>query len=336
MENKISGDSSLGLEGLSTGLLEQYPLDLKVLSRNDNKWMLEGLNKRYALWDYRVCGKETDSVLECLEFLNINGCKSLPLLHKTQKGTRCIENNGRCIFLSALPKGDICDSTKNGLLQSLCSTLSEIHEKSAEWKGMSENNDEFGYIGKLQEILYELLQYKTVLEKKRYHSDFELIFLEYFDLIYGQGQESLEIMNMAGFGNPKIQKVFLINSFLPGSIIYVEQRCMFSDLHRICFGPRVKDLALLLRTLLPICTWDEQILKETIEVYERTKRLSFEERHVLIALLRFPGKYWLYALWYLRGAKSPQELALLLKNYILEWNMRDKSLDAIQTWLLGE
>lgn len=336
VETKTLDDQDIGIEGLSPGVLEEYQFELKVLFKHDNHWLLEGKNQKFALWNYKMGDKETELVLECLGFLNMNDCKSLPRLYKTDKGARSVRKDGKTLFLSSIPTGEVSPSTKNPNVQSLCSALSDIHEKSALWKGLTGHNNEFGYIGKLQGMLYELLQYKTILQDKRFHSDFELIFLEYFDLLYSQGQESLEIMNMAGFGCPNMQAAFLLNSFLPRTIFFIEQQYSFSDLHRIGFGPRVMDLALLLKTFMPLYVWNQKILKEAIEVYQKTEKLSFDERHVLIAQLRFPGRYWLYALWYLRGSKNSQELALLLKNYILEWNKRDKSLDAVQTWLLGE
>lgn len=333
---KAVGDETSEVKEFYADVLKEYQLELKILEHQENYCLVEGISKRFALWDYRLGGEDADDLLQCLEFLNTNGCKSLPRLFKTEKNSRTIKKAEKTMFLSSFPIGEICDTTKNVVVQTLSGTLSEIHEKSALFKGLSSHNNECENLGKLQGMLYELLMYKALLENKRFHSDFELIFLEYFDLLYSQGQECLEIMNMAGFGCPEIERVFLLNSFLPQYVVSLDNHYMFLDLHRIGFGPRVKDLALFLKTFMPLYAWDEKILKDAINVYQKSKKLSFTEKHSLIAQLRFPGRYWLYAYWYLNENKNSQELTELLKNYILDWNMRDKGLDSVQTWLLGE
>lgn len=316
--------------------LSEYKLGLKAIERRNNYWLLEEDGKRFALWKHDWEEKDTENVLECLEFLNKKNLKSLPGLVRTADKRRTIPKDGKNLFLSSFPDGEACDSRNGKVVQSLTGALFEIHEKSKDWRGLSGSKDEYNYIGILQRILFELLQYKKILGKKRFHRDFELIFLEHFDFFYSQGQESLENMNLAGFGSPKMDAVFLLNSFVPRLIFTVDQQYVFSDMHRIGFGPRVKDLALLLNSFMPIHAWNMQILKEAIEKYQEERKLSPDERHILIAQLRFPGRYWLYALQYLSGEKESQPLEVLLKDYILEWRLRDKSLDAIQTWLLGE
>lgn len=325
-----------GSEGLVTYLQQEYNKKFQSVRQLYSCWLLEGDGGKYALWDYGTAEKERDleGALQCLEYLNMHS-RNLPRLLKTADNKRSFSKDGKNFFLSSFPEGQSIEGTNTPDVAFLAARLLEIHEKSRSWTGMTGSRDWRDSVPNLQRILFDLLQYKIVLEKKRFHTDFELMFLENFDYLYNQGQESLENMTLAGVYSPQRAAVFLVNSFTPGFIFAGDGYCQFADLHRISFGSRINDLAMFLNSFMPAFGWDIRILVNVINNYKGNQDLSTAERHILIAQLRFPSRFWLYAYQYLHGVVSVP-LENLLKEYIFEWRLRDKALDEVESWLLGE
>ncbi|QNB47389.1 hypothetical protein BR63_14480 [Thermanaerosceptrum fracticalcis] len=318
------------VKGVPPQVLSSYKLKIRSAERKSpNSWLLNTPQGEYLLRelpDQNIQVKTIELYLQLLE----QGIANLFPLEKTKSGKAYEKTEGKLYYLTHYRKGNFFKGDDISHLRLAAKNLAILHRQTGGW-GKEQSKKQNLWLTVKQNRLRDLLTYLHYLKQNKVLTDFERLFMENFDFFYDQGQESLEHMVLAGQ-----EEAFIINNLLPENITLLDDKLVFLDITKWNTGPQAMDFSLLLNSYLPLHRWDLDLIKDLITQYHQENPLDQKARHLLLAQLRFPRRYWLYSHQYFSGQLSSDDLTPKLKRYILECYWRDICLDQLENWLIGE
>ncbi len=331
------------VEGLPEQLLAYYDIKPRSFKRRDNYWLIDSDREKYIIVEDSGEIGLLPVALGWQNHLFSSGCRQVLQIKKAKTGKELLELEDRVFHTavwtqasSSLETG-VYEGQKTAHLFAVVTALAKLHGYNNGYLPAVAREISIFWPRIIQERLTELITCKHIFKENKARTDFEKIFLESFDFFYDQGQESLQNMVLAGYGsNPQLQDTMLINSFMAKDIFLDNEEVLFLNLSKWGFGPGVMDISLFLNSYMPLHKWDMKLLRELIEQYIKHKTLAIEERHLLLAQLRFPSRYWLYVYQYCNDQEKAPVLAEKLKSYLQECYWRDLCLDNIEGWLRKE
>lgn len=325
----------LEVEGLPSRILTEYNLNPHSWEKNSATWRITSDQGGVIIGLYDGDSGRLDTVLRWQESSALQGSAAVCLPLKTRAGKHTAVWEKSVYYALAKPDGEVFKpGNKNNLL--VCAQeLGIVHHLTRDF--LAEEPFSFDWPKLIQERLTDLLTYSHWLKRKRAQTDFEHLYLESLDFFYNQGQEAIQHMVLATVGGEMDHRqALLINTFLRQTLLPADEKVYFLDLTRWTKGPRMMDLALFLNSYMPLHQWNLALLLDIMQQYQRDEGLNHQEKHLLVALLRFPSRFWLYARQYFCGDRTPHELAEKLKNYRYECCERDKCLDLFEEQLWKE
>lgn len=314
-------------------VLKHYPFQIKDIKETGLGTLVESPEGTFCLWKNSNIERLTVA-LAWQEYLNQQESKGVLELIKTSAGENWVKINEEYYFITPWPQGEAFMGENPLHLKAVVRELNLLNQQSKDFTLPQTNEKEGTWPKMIQERINDLLNVQQYLDKKRHKTAFEMIYLENFDFIYEQGQEAINNMILAGYANQdKQKKNMLLNCFLPERLIIYEGQTIFLDLSQWSVGTEITDLALFLNSYLPLHRWNEELFKNLVKEYEKDQQLSSEDKRILMALLRFPNRYWLYTYQYYAEQDSQHNLLEKMKKYIRECYWRDMCLDNIESWL---
>lgn len=329
--NEASGPGS---DGLAYQVLAGYEKGSVQAKKTDGGWLIEKDSGTIKVREYSGDLRILKSALEWWSNLREKDCPGIPELVRTNDGGTFVEWEGKVYYALKWPEmASFCGKDPAHLIE-LVRKLGSLHKHSKGYYKKEMGRQPIVWHQVIQDRLTQLLSLAQYLKNKRPANDFERLFTESFDFFYEQGQEALQNMVLAGWGTlmEKNQEMIL-NAFLPHNLGLVEGKLLFLDFTSWQVGPQTTDLTLVLNSYLPQHQWSSELMKDLLREYQEAKPLTESEKHLLLALLRFPNRYWLYAYQYINNLMEIGNLAAKLISYILECQHRDSCLDQMDKWL---
>ncbi len=339
-------------------ILQEYPLELEWGDgKGDGKkvqdhWCLKGAQQSYGLWEYQGEPERLEQALEWQEYLKEKGCQGVLGLIKTKGGRKYLQREKGYYYLTDWVEGVPVVIKKEGIFPAMAEVLAAIHYYSRGFKSRLDDkhvdgeavrreadSQKYGFpwLRAKQERLTELLMAFQYLKDKRPGNDYERLYIENFSNVYQRGQEAIQKMVLAGANTSNdLSHVYLVGNLRAENFGGTEQRIVLlrtTDWQR---GPAVLDLSLLLKMYLPLKEWNWEEAKEVIGRYQKKSPLSFSEKYLLLALLSFPGRFWVYAQQYFSEQDNSTMLAEKLKNYLYEFSWQERCLAKLEEWLWEE
>lgn len=314
-------------------LLSAYHLAPDNIIAREDGWMLECGQRLYVLHSLKGETFRWQTALGWQRSLQEKRKGLVPEVLLSTSGQDHISIEGSTYYLmaSGAYEGFLSDNTAH--LEAAAKSLASLHALSRDYQATVHTEDLLGP-KMIQNRLASLIWYYKNFKACRQKSEFAGIYTEHFSFIYDQGQESLEKMVLGGYeAAMKERSQILLNSFCPRRLGIAGEEAVFLELDRWTIGLEVMDLALLLNSFLPRYKWDASLTLRLLEGYESSHKLQEQDKHLLLALLRFPYRFWLYAWQYYNRVMSAPELTRKLENYIYESFLRDKCLDGLDNWL---
>lgn len=314
---------------------DMYNIRAVLQEKTDDKWVISDGSKTYILWKFIGIKEKLHNILEWQIYLCKKNCEhTLPII-RDKDGKAYIEDNNEFFYLTNSYEGQEFIGDDPLSLLRVVDALGNVHVTSKKDK---KNKDEklFKHPKSIQDRLTALIVYYKFLRENGARTDFERIYFESFDVLYNQGQEAVQHMVLASYGQEwEKEEGLCINNLLKNNIILSKERVVFLDLTKISYGPMVMDFSVLINSYMPGFNWDSKIIKDVIKKYEENNPLNEFEKHFLLAKLRFPSRYWLYAYQYFSNNGDGVDLTNKLKSYIRECKKRDLCLDYLENWLWG-
>lgn len=184
----------------------------------------------------------------------------------------------------------------------------------------------------------ELKRVKTYIRDKKQKNEFELSYLNYYDVFYEQGLKASERLAKAAYlplmkeainnrsvchGNYTYHNIIMLKSkneamnktYIPPGWIN-KQPISVADLsgganpiattnfEKAYIGLQIADLYQFIRKVMEKNDWDIMYGSNIIEAYDRVKPISKEELQILYLLLLYPEKFWKITNFYYNNKKS--------------------------------
>lgn len=321
------------IEGLPAGVLSALGLEPTGGTNQGDTWLLQTERGKVCLHRKSQGIAELKKRLEWQKFVaERGGCLPLPLVDK--QGEPGVVYNGSLWYGWFQPEGEGFQSREADHLRKVVAALSRIHALSGQYEQQNQLPQDFDWPLQVQARLTELLFFSRRLAERRWEDDFQRVFMENFDFTYDQGQEAVQKMVLANC-TEKCRAHFLnlLGSFRPEDLLISEEKAIFCNPANLQRGPRVLDLAFFLRSYLGEHRWDFNLAKELLECYQEISPLEAPEKYLLLSIMRFPARFWLYMRQYSLGESNVPELTAKLINLVYESRLRDRCLDSLDSLL---
>ncbi|MDX9872002.1 MAG: hypothetical protein RBT41_06260 [Clostridia bacterium] len=325
------GDSSI--DEIMEQILAAYSLTADKISRQGDGWWIVSGAKMLEIRRFKGETDRLQTALSWQRHLQKKRRGLVPEVLPAQGGQDYLAVEGHVYYVLVRAEDDSFLSSEPAHLVLAVKSLADLHASS---RGYQTAGHKEALLGPqiIQNRLTSLIWYYKNFRSCRQKSDFAGIYTEYFSFIYDQGQESLQKMVAGGYENKMKERAqILLNTFCPASLAVRGEGVSFLELNKWTIGLEVMDLALFLSSFLPRYKWDAALTLQLLENYEVQNKLAYQEKQLLLAFLRFPYRFWLYAYQYYNRIVSAPELARKLENYIYESYLRDKCLDGLDNWL---
>jgi CotS family spore coat protein len=238
-------------------------------------------------------------IYSVIEWLNTKGV-FCPRLISTTRGIKYVEYKGDLFILTEWIDGRKCNYDDINDIKIAAENLAMIHSSSKNFKPITgscikqSDNDYFKSFNKHFLQMLELSNNAFTIGDK-----FSKIYLEHFDYNIEKAKESIYILSQIDFSVPIGDEV---SEMAICHLDYVNKNLIFTPDNKLCIidfdktaiEMPVHDIYGFLRRILKRenTSWDFEIYKTAIEVYEKIRTLSFNEHLIIYSLLMFPHKFW--------------------------------------------
>jgi len=330
------------VEDRSQEALKQYQLKIHNMFRARGAFLLEtdcGLklykgfegSKNRAYFENRV-----------KEHLSLYGYPNTDLFVKTLEDDIIAEDSsGARYIMKNWYWGEECNLKELSQIEEAAANLARLH---CAMSGIDFTNEqlEHNISPDLMETFdkrnRELKRVKAYIREKRQKNEFELIYLNYYDVFYEQGLMAAERLNKSLYpllleeavkkrdvchGNYTYHNIIMLKAkteaitknYIPPGWIN-KQPLSVADLaggsspiattnfEKSYIGLQISDLYQFIRKVMEKNDWDLLYGSRIIDAYDRIKPISKDELNILYLLLLYPEKFWKITNFYYNGKKS--------------------------------
>ncbi len=251
---------------------------------------------------------------------------------------------GKGFYLTDWLPGRPCSFTRTDQVQEVARLLATIHtaaenvryfQGSACLEGWGDWPNKFSFrILKLRDIALEI-------RDKQHKGKTEKLFLENLEYFLAQAEKALSLLLMADYQELVEQErslnCFCLRDIGSRNILRHEGALSITGFDYCICDLRVYDLARLLRKFGTSSHWDWSKSLSVLQAYESIRPLSIVEKKVLLALLTFPRKYWLYSKKYFTNDKGEKEgVSDRLKRTVRSEGERIEFLNRLQEYVYNQ
>lgn len=323
-------------EGVIADIAAAFYLTAKEIVNKNGAWQVTTANGDVLIKEYQGELTNLQERLSWYDYLRKNGVWAVPELLHTEEQALIKEAGNSYYYAWHVPQGEPFSGRNADHLVAVVRAMAKLHSKaiSFEEKKRATEIVEWQWPIQVQARLRDLLFFAHKMAERRLADDFQKVFLENFDFIYDQGQEAVQKIILANCKDScQDQFIHLLASFLPEDIIVKENQAILAPNVLWVRGPKVQDLADFLRNYMGLHGWDPQLTYQLIQLYQEHNPLCMVEKFLLLSLMRFPARFWLYSCQYQKQNKSVTELTSKLINLIYEIRLRDHCLDKLDSLL---
>jgi Ser/Thr protein kinase RdoA (MazF antagonist) len=332
----------LAVEDRSQEALKRYRLKIYNIYRARGAFLLEtdcGL-KLYKCFE----GSRNRALFEnkVKEHLLLHGYNNTDLFVKTLEDDVISEDSAGCQYIMKdWFWGEECNLKELSQIESASSNLARLHciLKDVEFtQEQLEHNISPNLMETFDKRNRELKRVKAYIRDKRQKNEFELAYLNYYDVFYEQGQlaagrlaksayadlieDAIQQRNVC-HGNYTYHNIIMLKSktdamskaYVPPGWINKQplsvaeigsggSNIATTNFEKSYIGLQIFDLYQFVRKVMEKNDWDILYGSNIIEAYDRVKTISKEELNVLYLLLLYPEKFWKITNFYYNGKKS--------------------------------
>lgn len=330
------------MEDRSQEALKKYRLKIYNIYRARGAFLLEtdaGL-KLYKCFE----GSKNRALFEnkVKEHLELCGNPNTDLFVKTMEDEIICEDSAGCQYIMKnWFWGEECNLKELSQIEAAAANLAKLHclLKNVDFtKEQLEHNISPDLMDTFDKRNRELKRVKAYIREKKQKNEFELLYLNYYDLFYEKGQQAAKMLSNSAYsslfeeaisqnnvchGNYTYHNIIMLKSKADAmSIAYVppgwinKQSLSIADLsaganliattnfEKSYIGLQISDLYQFVRKVMEKNDWDILYGSNIIEAYDRVKPISKQELNILYLLLLYPEKFWKITNFYYNGKKS--------------------------------
>lgn len=223
-------------------------------------------------------------------------------------------------------EGRECDTKSEGDILNGVRSLAKLHrvmellpEEEEEWFSSEDLIREYEKHNK------ELKKVNNFIRKKRKKNEFELCFMQQFQLFFEQAQDVLSQLQQTAYGELRSQSLTLggicHGDYNHHNLLMHRGETAIVNFDKMNYNLQMNDLYQFLRKILEKHNWNESLGMKMLEEYDQVKPISNEELENLYYLLSYPEKFWKISNHYFNSnkawvsEKSREKLLMLAKQF---------------------
>lgn len=148
----------------------------------------------------------------------------------------------------------------------------------------------------------ELVKVRNFIRSKKNKNEFELIYMNNYQLMLKTAQQSIDMLEEEEKNNP--QCIICHGDYNQHNILWVNGRCQMVNFENFVYGWPMLDLSNYIRKMLEKNDWDQKLGIELIQSYGKYRALDQKSYRQLYGLLLFPEKFWKITNHYMNSRKT--------------------------------
>lgn len=277
--------------------------------------------------------KQYEFIIGAMQYLINNGYKHILNLQSTVNGEKYIENKYGFGFICDWIKSNEVNFDNEMELKLSIECLSELHIASRGFKFdyKCEIRNLYGkWIKRFKRRCDELLYFKAIIKNKYFKSEFDRLYLSYFDEYYSQALKAVR-----EFVDSKYFQIMEHHRAVSGFchhdtanhnfLITPHNKIFLIDFDYCVYDSNLHDLASILIRNLRHGNWCVKRMAFILEIYNNNNKLNRDEADILRCFIAFPQDFWQIGLqYYIEKQKWEEEIFLKRLNRILDDTLKRK------------
>lgn len=236
-------------------------------------------------------------IKEAQNYLSARGFANMSCLVDSLNGMPYTKNKKEIYTLSPWVAGNEPSYTNLTHLQMTAYFLAEMHCKSKGFISQNRVREKYRkWPKKIAKKEKELILYEELARSGK--RSFDKMFLNHYEWILERTQKAYKLLDGNAYNmvcEDAKQGYLCHGDTAMGNLIIQGNDALFIDFDSMALDLPVVDLWRLLRRSLRRNKWSPDFIHAIIKAYEEQRKLSSEEKEILLALLIFPEKAWRFA-----------------------------------------
>ena len=295
-------------------VLERYDVEVKSTRRIRGAFFCDTNEGTMLLKETRISQKRAPLLYLVLSRLENEGHMNVDTPVFTREGELLTPGrDGTCYIMKKWYNGRECDIKRENEVLEAARALAVLHIKMQNLEengglpesGIPVRRDPVDELGRHNR---ELKKIRTFIRSRVGKNEFEYLFLESFEKMYGLAEEVLVRMEGSGcarlFGKSADACTLTHGDYNYHNILMCRDGTAVTNFEHMCVGLRAHDLYYFLRKAMEKHHWKQKLGSEILDAYESVRPLEKTEREYIGLYLAYPEKFWKTASAYYHSNKA--------------------------------
>ena len=296
-------------------VLEKYNIDVKGTRKIRGAFFCDTNKGAMLLKETRISERRALLLYRVLDLLETRGNVKVDTPVFTEEGELLVTSReGITYMLKKWYQGRECDIRQENEVVCAARQLGLLHRELNEVSAgqplqeVSEVPRGKSPVEMIRRHNRELKKVRTFIRARVTKNEFEYLFLESFDKMYGMAEKVLRRMEESGCGKLYEESVsgkrLVHGDYNYHNLLMIREGMAVTDFERIHTDIQVNDLYYFIRKVMEKNHWKLKNGQMLLEAYEEERALTSDEREYLGLSLAYPEKFWKTAGSYYRSNKA--------------------------------
>ncbi|CDF57221.1 CotS family spore coat protein [Thermobrachium celere] len=247
--------------------------------------------------------KQYNFIISAMNYLIDKGYEHILPIYKTIEGENYLAIDDGYAYLTDFIDAKEVDFKDLTELKMCIEAIAKLHLASRGFKYEIRIRDYYGrWIEKFKKRSSELLYFRAICESKDEKSEFDSIFLKYFDLHYRQSLKCLKDFETSNYfkimeSHKRLHEI-CHHDTANHNFLITHENIVLIDYDYVIMDTHLHDLASLLIRNLRYGNWDIKLFNFILNEYSRYIPITLEEIYLIFCFMEFPQDYWQVGLQY--------------------------------------
>lgn len=289
-------------------ILERYDLQIKNIYRGRGSYICETPIGPVLFKEYQGSVQKLEFIEKiCSRMMESGHLRADSLIRNKEEELVTVDKDELKYIVKVWTTGKECEAKDEDDVERAIANLAGLHN---ELRGIPA--PEFA-VGPEIEVIYqkhrkELRKINNYLKDKKKKTKFELYLSKNFRDFYAEAEKAFTYLQ-TGFAKKSMENAIVQGEICHGeynqhNVIMEADGVFTANFDRCSCGVQMEDLYYFMRKILEKSSWDLDMAKKMLDVYDLHKPLQKEELQNLYIRFCFPEKFWKIANYYYNSRKS--------------------------------
>lgn len=322
-------------------IIEKYPIKVRNCYKGRGAIILDTESGKKLLKEVQLHDERLSFLNELLSYLSENNFYVDSLL-RTKEGELFVEEDSKKYILKNFTEGRevlFHDKTEVSLAVSQLALMHQVNRKFKPAMDTASFEKSDLLLETLMRHTRELVRIRNGIKRMGSWSEFDLLFLEKYEMFYKQAISSMSQIEAI---LPKViqeyerDPVIIHGQYNHHNIIIDDcDRLHIQNFEFAAYNLPIIDLYGMLRKTLEKNDWDVQFGLNIIDVYGHQFNLQKCELEIMVNLFSYPEKFWKISNYYFNQNKAwkPKQTWVKLKRMVVQEDRRQNFIENLKNWI---